>query len=110
MGGHTHQDSFQVMRSSRQGELAAISLEHPSMTSNYNCFPSYRVYDMDRDTYALIDYEQYRLNLTIVNANNDPKWHVAYRFKDYYNVSRMDERAFMQIAQKIRVFVKCKLV
>jgi sphingomyelin phosphodiesterase len=101
--GHTHEDSFQLIRSNRSKEYAGVALEHLSLSPNYNLYPSYRVYDIDSASYVLTDYAQYRFNLTKANLQDIPEWNLIYRFKEYYNVTDMHDRTFALIAQRIRV-------
>ena len=104
--GHTHPDSFQILYSSELGAYAGVALEHPSLTTNYMLHPSYRVYYMNRDNYGLIDYEQYRMNVTAANEINKPIWTLSYSFKEYYGVKNMHDKTFALLAASIRVIIK----
>jgi len=101
MHGHTHQDNFQVQRSNVKGTFAGVSIEHPSLTSSYYVFPSYRVYDIDPVHYNLINYYQYRFNTTKANKEDKPEWYLSYSFKEYYNVPNMEDRTFWKLAHTI---------
>eukprot|EP01022_Parablepharisma_sp_SALTPOND_P004333 TRINITY_DN120107_c0_g1_i1.p1 TRINITY_DN120107_c0_g1~~TRINITY_DN120107_c0_g1_i1.p1 ORF type:complete len:603 (+),score=40.66 TRINITY_DN120107_c0_g1_i1:115-1809(+) len=103
MAGHTHEDSFQVIRSSRPGEIAGVAFENPSLTPSYFVLPSYRVYLMDPENYMLLDYEQYRFNMSKANREDKPEWYLSYKFKEYYGVDNMEDRTFNEIANKVRV-------
>ncbi len=101
--GHTHQDSFQVERSLRPGEVAGVAIEHSSITPNFQLNPAYRVYEMDPVTHALIDYTQYRLNLTAANALDRPEWNFTYRFTEYYGVPDLEPHTYAWLAEKVYV-------
>ncbi len=103
--GHTHRDSFEIIRSARGngGELSGVALEHPSLTTNFALHPSYRVYEMDPRSHTLLDFEQYRMNLTDANRFGLPSWKLSYRFTQYYCVKNMEDRAFLWLAERIHV-------
>jgi len=101
MAGHTHQDNFQVMKSYRQGEIAGVNFEHPSLTPCYWVLPSYRMYYMDSTSYSLLDYDQYRFNMTKANRQDNPEWYLSYQFKKYYGVNDMEDRTIAKIAENI---------
>ncbi len=103
MFGHTHKDAFEIQKSSRDGEFAGVAFENPCMTTHMALYPSYRVYHMDSATHAIADYEQFRFDLKRSNEEDKPRWYVAYRFKEYYNMSRMEDRNLAELAQRIRV-------
>jgi len=81
--------------------MAGVALEHPSGTTNYLVNPSYRIYYIK--DHELIDYSQYRLNITEANLSDNPKWKLAYSFREYYNVTNMTDKMFYSLAAKIRV-------
>ncbi len=102
MVGHTHEDSFEVERSTRKGEFIGVAMENPSLTSNNYLSPSYRIYKMDPGNYALLDYEQYRFNLTKANRDDQPEWQLSYTFKQYYGLQGMTDRDFASLARRIK--------
>lgn len=48
-------------------ETIGVQLITPSLTPNYKKNPSFRVYHVDAETYEVLDFDQYRLNLTKYN-------------------------------------------
>jgi len=101
--GHTHADSWQIIRSSHINEVAGVAIEHPSLSPNTQMHPSYRIYTMDSESHALLDYEQYRMNLTEANRDDNPKWKLYYRFREYYNVPNMFDYTYKFLAEHIKV-------
>eukprot|EP00831_Metopus_contortus_P036069 TRINITY_DN2861_c0_g1_i1.p1 TRINITY_DN2861_c0_g1~~TRINITY_DN2861_c0_g1_i1.p1 ORF type:complete len:331 (+),score=16.63 TRINITY_DN2861_c0_g1_i1:238-1230(+) len=99
--GHTHKDAFQVIRSSIPGEFAGVALENPSVTSHSEVFPSYKIFEMDRDNYVLHDFTVYRFNLTKANEMDQPEYYKSYRFTEYYGVDNLDDYTFYNIAQRV---------
>ena len=100
--GHTHEDSFQIMRNMANDEITGIIHINPALTTYRVANPSFRVYEMDPETFALIDYVQYRL---YVEKTSDEKaeWVKAYRFSEFYNVPNLDYNNFPLIINKIKV-------
>lgn len=108
--GHEHLDFFEVVKSSRQGEFGGIVLVNPSLTTNAFLYPSYRIYLLDPKSYALVDYEQYRFNLEEANEKDIPSWRLSYKFKDYYNVSDLNDYTFQAIAESVKVKINALLL
>jgi len=81
--GHTHYDEFKVINEYfNNNKTVGVILTAPSLTTYSYQNPSFRVYEMDSDTKMLIDYNQYRLNLTEANAQEgEPEWKVSYTAK-----------------------------
>lgn len=102
MFGHTHWDSFQIEHSSVPGEFSGVAIENPPLTTGSSLYPSYRIYQMDRVSYVINDYVQYRFKLEDANKNDNPSWRIAYRFKNYYGVNEYNENAYALIAEKIK--------
>lgn len=55
---------------------------------------------MDRETFALMDYIQYRMFLSEVNKKNIPYWNISHRFTTYYGYPRPNAVAFADLAKK----------
>jgi len=101
--GHTHQDAFEIIHSfAHNNSISGIAFEDPCLTSNGFLYPSYRVYYMNPDTFDIVDYTQYRFDLNYANANDKPKWRIAYNFKEYYGVNQFTDKSFEWIAKKIK--------
>ena len=62
------------------------------------------MYDVDRDSFHLYDYEQYRLYIDKANKNLQDKWEVAYRFLKYFDVPDMKPTSFAKIIERMEVF------
>ena len=103
MGGHTHEDTYQVIRSSVPGQMAGVAFIHPSLTSSYDVLPSYRVYEMHPISYNLLDYEQYRFNTTQVNIDDKPVWTLSYKMREYYGLKDIEDRTLWKLAELIKV-------
>jgi len=104
MHGHVHEESFTLMKSYENNEIHSISYDNPSLTTYYYLNPSFRVYEMDAETLEIIDYLQYRLNLTKSNIEGNAFWYKSYRFTEFFNVKDMSIKSHETIVQKIMVF------
>lgn len=83
--GHTHTDEFQISYSDydhRSWENAvAMGYVAPSMTPTSGP-PSFRVYEVDPDTFGVLDYTQYIANIT--DLEGEPEWVPYYSAKKDY--------------------------
>ena len=53
--------------------------------------PSFRQFIIDSNTKNIIDYEQYRLNLTDANLKGTADWYIAYNATKLFNVSDLTQ-------------------
>ncbi|KAF7719104.1 Uncharacterized protein PECH_001948 [Penicillium ucsense] len=85
--GHTHTDAFQISYSdykNRNHNTAnAVGYIAPSMTPTSGS-PSFRVYEIDPETYAVMDYTQYIANITDPSFQANPVWIPYYSAKKDY--------------------------
>ena len=91
--GHTHNDNIQIMRGiTNKNIISGIVYILPQLGVFPSSNPSYRIFDLQTDNYAISNYHQYRLYLDEANKNMAvlPKWRLAYIFKEFYNVSSME--------------------
>ena len=90
--GHHHTDDIAcVKRYFEPRPIININYIAPSLTTDEGINPSFRQYIIDSNTKNIIDYEQYRMNLTFSNLNNYPKWDLAYRATELFNVTDMTQ-------------------
>ena len=89
--GHTHDDVTCVTRALDSDIPIGMQYMPGSVTTYTNENPSYRVYQVEKDSKIVYDWTEYRLNLTKYNDNPEltPVWDVAYTFKNEYNVTDM---------------------
>jgi sphingomyelin phosphodiesterase len=85
--GHTHMDEFQIAYSNynnRNWETAtAMGYIAPAMTPTEGP-PSFRVYEIDPDTFGVLDYTQYIANISDPTYQTKPKWIPYYSAKADY--------------------------
>jgi len=99
--GHTHEDSFQVVKSHTSEDVTAVIHIQPAITSYRFSNPSFRVYEMDADTFTLLDYHQYRLLLEDANKSGKPEWKESYQFTKFFGVPNLDLNVFPTIVDKL---------
>ncbi len=61
------------------------------------------MYDVDRDDYRLLNYDQYRLIVDDANRDRKATWFVSYQFLQFYQVSSMAPSNFALIVQRMKV-------
>ncbi|GAA5820840.1 hypothetical protein JCM11251_001839 [Rhodosporidiobolus azoricus] len=85
--GHSHADEFEVGYSDyelRSAEVAnGISFIAGSLTPTGGN-PVFRVYDVDPDTYEIMDFTPYYANLTAPSFQDDPEWQPYYSARASY--------------------------
>jgi hypothetical protein len=96
--GHNHLDDIApVRRYFEPRPIININYIAPSLTPNEGegLNPSFRQYIIDSNTKQVIDYEQYRLNLTEANLKEQANWYLSYTATQLFNVSDLTEREQM---------------
>ena len=92
--GHNHLDDIApVRRYFEPRPIININYIAPSLTPNEQdgLNPSFRQYIIDSNTKQIIDYEQYRLNLSEANLIGEAKWNLSHTATELFNVSDMTE-------------------
>ncbi len=101
--GHTHMDDFRVIR--LDGKPVLLSKIAPAISPIYGNNPGFQIYQYDRDTGALQNYQTYYLT----NLATDGKptaagagiWALEYDFRETYGFSTIDARTATQLADRI---------
>lgn len=85
--GHTHTDHFEITYPNSNApsrETAKIvSYICPSLTPT-DGMPAFRVYDVDPDTFGILDSTTYVANMTDKKFQTDPVWELSYSAKGAY--------------------------
>ena len=63
----------------------------PSLSTSDGGNPSFRIYTIDSNTKNIIDYEQYRLNLTEANEKGEANWYLSHKATELFNVTYLTE-------------------
>ncbi|XP_049856755.1 sphingomyelin phosphodiesterase-like isoform X1 [Schistocerca gregaria] len=91
--GHTHRDRFQLHYASDDPSRASIvAYNGGSLVTYYDVNPNYKVYKVDGNTGAVVDYTTWMFNLTEANLDpeNEPNWYKLYSFQEAYGVESMN--------------------
>ena len=92
--GHTHHDDIApVRRYFEPRPIINMNFIAPSFTPLEGGHPSFRMFYLDSNTKNIIDYDQYRLNITAANANTkvEPSWYLSHKATQLFNVSDLTE-------------------
>ncbi|KAL8352542.1 hypothetical protein RB601_002727 [Gaeumannomyces tritici] len=96
--GHTHKDQFMLAYSDYSNRSAAtatmVSYIAPALTPTSGN-PTFRVYDVDPVTFAVLDYTVYYADLDAPTFQTEPVWQKLYSVKEAYGplVGLTDPRA-----------------
>ena len=86
--GHTHLDDISPVKTYFEPKpIININYIAPPITTYPGRNPSFRQFIIDSNTKNIIDYEQYRLNLTDANLKGTADWYIAYNATKLFNVS-----------------------
>ncbi|XP_049773535.1 sphingomyelin phosphodiesterase-like isoform X2 [Schistocerca cancellata] len=91
--GHTHKDRFQLHYASDDISRASIvAYNGGSLVTYSDVNPNYKVYKVDGNTGAVVDYTSWMFNLTEANLdpNTEPNWYKLYSFREAYGVESMN--------------------
>ena len=90
--GHTHRDDIEgISEYFNKDKIIHLNFVAPQLTTYDYKLPSYRIYTIDDETKQVLDYEQFRFNLTKSNEAGSPYWFSAYNASDFYNVANLSE-------------------
>uniref|UniRef100_V5GSZ1 Sphingomyelin phosphodiesterase n=1 Tax=Anoplophora glabripennis TaxID=217634 RepID=V5GSZ1_ANOGL len=89
--GHTHRDLLWVYYDDDE-QAVGVSWNGASVTPFSNSNPSYKLYQIDGETFDVLDFEEWTFNLTLANLNptRDVDWYKLYSFKEAYGVGSME--------------------
>ncbi len=91
MFGHIHSDNVQVMRGIVDTtKISGLVYILPQFSTFEYANPSYRIFELQANNYAITNYYQYRLYIDEANRDDNPNWRIAYIFKDLYGVSAIN--------------------
>lgn len=86
--GHSHEDVFSVYYAdgaTSDRDAVGIALIGPSLTPLRLVNPGVRLYDVDPETYEVLDYVQYATPLDTEEAGDGPTWRPLYSARDAYS-------------------------
>lgn len=85
--GHTHKDQFEIAYSDYNSQSAStatmVSYVAPALTPTSGN-PTFRVYDVDPVTFAVLDYTVYYTDINAATYQTNPVWQKLYSVKEAY--------------------------
>ena len=90
--GHTHLDDISPVRTYFEPKpIININYIAPPLTTYPGRNPSFRQFILDSNTKNVIDYQQYRLNLTEANQKREANWYIVYNATQMFKVNDLTE-------------------
>ncbi|XP_046574679.1 sphingomyelin phosphodiesterase A-like [Haliotis rubra] len=98
---HTHHDEFELITDpndpSRPSGVVFIA---PSVTTQARTNPSHRVYQLDRETFHVMDYDQYYINLTKANAEGVATLQLSYSARSEYDIPDLSPQSLHSLVNR----------
>jgi hypothetical protein len=96
--GHTHMDSFQLVGQGIAKKATSMVTITPAISPIYYNNPEFKVFTYNRQSFALIDYSTYYMNLGDNAKNNFPvSWNKEYSFSTTYGRSSLDPLSLQSV-------------
>ena len=90
--GHTHLDDITPVSTYFEPKpIININYIAPPLTTYPGRNPSFRQFILDSNTKNVIDYQQYRLNLTDANLKREANWYIVYNATQMFKVNDLTE-------------------
>jgi hypothetical protein len=99
--GHTHTESFSIVKSMVDNKNVGINFICGSLTSMTDYNPSFTLLEIDEETMALHNIKTYYFNLTEANKNGEPKWELLHDYLNDYNMVDLSPDSFASLADSI---------
>ncbi|KAJ8922712.1 hypothetical protein NQ315_007747 [Exocentrus adspersus] len=90
--GHTHRDQFWVYYDEEEPSKAVNVLWNGASVTPYSyANPSYKLYQINTETFDVFDLEEWTFNLTLANMypSREVDWYKLYSFKDAFEVDTL---------------------
>eukprot|EP00826_Nyctotherus_ovalis_P057882 TRINITY_DN7929_c0_g1_i1.p1 TRINITY_DN7929_c0_g1~~TRINITY_DN7929_c0_g1_i1.p1 ORF type:complete len:561 (-),score=134.46 TRINITY_DN7929_c0_g1_i1:106-1788(-) len=101
--GHMHEDYFYpIMSFMDPSNLVSVVNIHPALTTYSTVNPSFRVYEMDKNKYDMVEYHQYRLDVKEANARGEANWEIAYNFTGLLNFTNMHPENYLKLLDEMK--------
>ncbi|KAJ8974388.1 hypothetical protein NQ317_006167 [Molorchus minor] len=102
--GHTHRDEVLVYyNSSDITQAINVAWNGASITTYSLGNPSYKLLEIDAETFDVWDFEEWTMDLETANldAKNPPAWYKLYSFREAYNVDSLDPSEIDLLLQRM---------
>ncbi|KZP28597.1 sphingomyelin phosphodiesterase [Athelia psychrophila] len=85
--GHTHMDEFEIGYSDYNNQQASTAIAFGSLSpalTPRSGNPAFKMYDVDPDTFELMDVKVYTTNMSDPSYQNNPTWELYYSARETY--------------------------
>lgn len=96
--GHTHDDQYLLYWDDTVSHVIGHAYISSSLVPKQRN-PTFRVYEYDKETFEIINYYHYLLNLTEVNRNNQFNYTLFYDAKQAYKLTDLSTSSWHKLAQ-----------
>ncbi len=98
-GGHIHMDDFRLFKDKPGVKEPASVFMHvtPSVSPKFGNNPAFQIFNYDRTTFELLDYNSYYLDLAAIKK----QWAHEYNFNNAYNQKGINRKSLNQIFSDI---------
>jgi len=103
--GHTHDDGYFVFKEGSWNGSRPVSVGWvaPSVTPFTYLNPSFRVFEYDPETFEIVDYHQYNMDLNSSWSTGTAEWKLYYSAKQAYGLKDMSAQSWTDL---VKVFEK----
>ncbi|XP_041480574.1 sphingomyelin phosphodiesterase-like isoform X3 [Lytechinus variegatus] len=104
--GHTHHDQFHLFYENVKTRRPINVVYVGGAITPDTQYPGYRVYTIDgsyaNSTLAVLDHDNYYLNLTEANLTNKPVWRMEYQAKNAYNMTSLQPSEWNRVVDEMK--------
>ena len=97
--GHEHIDNFHLMYD-KNNEPSQIAFSPPALVPGQTN-PSFRVYHVDPNSWEVMDFDQYRMNLTGSNLAHEVTWHLAYQARNRFKLRDLSAKSWYKFVKTL---------
>jgi len=97
--GHAHSDFF-ILYTKNNKSYAHGYIPGSIVPSEHN--PTFRVYTYNRDTYEIINYYQYTLNIEQLNSGNMVDYKLEYDAKSSYHLNDLNSDSWQNLYDRMQ--------
>jgi len=101
--GHTHKEELAVNRGVNDLNPLQVFWTTASVTTETGKNPSFRIFELDAETFLPVKIDKYFFNITRANELNEPLWHHMYEFTEEYELENLSPSSILKLADKIKL-------
>jgi sphingomyelin phosphodiesterase len=86
-----------VVRDTQDALPVGVVYIAPSVTTFWNVNPSFRVYEADAQSWELLNFEQYHMNMTRANADGAITWELFYDALSLWQIGDLSPQSWQLV-------------